>query len=106
MPEQIRRQQAVGSKQKKKRWSDSFWILAADFRLLFLFLPLLISYLRIRDQKLKRFAIAQPASDATFASLLCQDTTHLFRRLSRGLSDRINLVFDFRFRDFDLLFVG
>jgi len=71
----------------------------------FVFFPLFISYARIGDQNVERFAVAQPASDATFASLLCQDSTHLFRRLSRSRSDGINLVVNFLIADFDFFFV-
>src|SRR6266851_8331074 len=81
-------------------------LLITCFQLLRFFLPSFLSYSCISDQNVERFTIAQPASDATFASLLCQDSTHLFRRLSRSRSDGIDLVVDFLIADFDLFFIS
>src|SRR5215831_4255362 len=72
------------------------------FRLLLFFFPFFVGHVRVGDQNVERLAIAQPPRDATFAILLCQDTTHLFGRLSRGVGDRVDLVVDLFFADFDL----
>src|SRR5882724_4841383 len=85
---------------------NSLRLLTIRFGLLSFFFPLFISYARIGDQNVERFAIAQPASDATFASLLCQDSTHLLRRLSRSRSDGVDFVVDFLIADFDLFFIS
>ena len=82
-----------------------FLLRSAAFRLVCFFLPFFVGYARIFDQQVERFAIAQPASDATFASLLCQDCAHLFRRLSRGVSDRVDLIFDLLIARFDFFFI-
>src|SRR6266550_2456446 len=68
------------------------------------FMPLFIYHAGVFNQKVKRFAIAQPVRDATFAPFLCQDAAHLLYRLFRAFSDRVDLRFNLVVRDVDLFF--
>src|SRR5918999_6287245 len=70
------------------------------------FVPFSFSYARVFAQKIEHFAIAQPVRDATFSSILCQDSTYLLFWLSRGCRNCFDLSFYFFVGDTDLFGVS
>src|SRR5438552_8623791 len=69
------------------------------------FAPFFLAHLRVLHQKIKRFTIAQPVGDATYASFLCQGSMHLLQRLSRRSSNKVYFLFYLFICNFDLLFI-
>jgi hypothetical protein len=50
-------------------------------RRFFFVAPLFIAYAGVFNDQVERLTMTQPINDATFASLLCQGSAHLFNTL-------------------------